>query len=152
MGILTSRPILVVSLYIKQKGGWEHHQMLKCMTHHVMTLMVLLNSNAHTPNETSHHRIYVKINFYCELFTGTFHLKRNHNYMYYHQVQLQLYVGSDMFSWCDFCVYTPVDVAVERIYPCKEWQSTCIPKLEEYYDKYIILEILDPLYKPSYIW
>ena len=88
--------------------------------------------------------------FYCELFTGTFHLKRNHNY--YHQVQLQLYVGGDMFSWCDFCVYTPVDVAVERIYPCKEWQSTCIPKLEEYYDKYIIPEILDPLYKPSYIW
>ena len=27
---------------------------------------------------------------------------------YYHQVQLQLFVGSDMFAWCDFCINTTV--------------------------------------------
>ena len=69
--------------------------------------------------------------FFCELVNGSFKLKCDHHY--YHQVQCQLYVSSDMFSWCDFCVYTPVDVAVERMYPCKEWQSTCIPELEDYY-------------------
>ena len=74
--------------------------------------------------------------FYCELVNGHFHLKRTHQY--YHQVQLQLYVSSDMSSWCDFCVYTPVDVAVERIYPCKEWQSTFIPELEDYYDRHML--------------
>ena len=46
-----------------------------------------------------------------------------------------------------FCVYTPVEVAVERIYPCKEWEDTCIPHLENY-DKYMLPEIIDPLYTP----
>ena len=87
--------------------------------------------------------------FFCELVNGTFKLKCDHHY--YHQVQCQLYVSSDMFSWCDFCVYTPVDVAVERIYPRKEWQSTCIPELEDYYDRYMLSEIVAPLFKPSYI-
>jgi len=87
--------------------------------------------------------------FYCELVNGHFHLKRTHQY--YHQVQLQLYVSSDIFGWCDFCVYTPVNVAVERIYPCKEWQSTFIPELEDYYDRHMLPEIVTPLYKPSYI-
>ena len=69
-------------------------------------------------------------NFFCELANGSFQLKHKHNY--FHQVQLQLFVSGDMFSWCEFCVYTPVGVAVERIYPCKEWQSMYIPKLEDY--------------------
>lgn len=47
-------------------------------------------------------------------------------------------------------VYTPVDVATERIYPCKEWQSTYIPELEDYYDRYMLPEIVNPLFKPSY--
>ena len=88
--------------------------------------------------------------FCCELQSGTIHLKRNHNY--YHQVQLQLYVGSDLYSWCDFCIYTTVGVAVERIYPSKEWQSTCLPILEQYYDTHILPEIVDPIYKPCYVW
>ena len=124
MATVVSPPILVVSLYILQWDGWVHHQMLK-LTHHVLTVMALLNLNAHTLSETSHNP-----NFFCELANGSFQLKHKHNY--FHQVQLQLFVSGDMFSWCDFCVYTPVGVAVERIYPCKEWQSMYIPKLEDY--------------------
>ena len=66
-------------------------------------------------------------NFCCEIVNGKFQLKREHQY--FHQVQLQLYVSSDMYSLCDFCVYTPVDVAVERIYPSKEWETKYIPEL-----------------------
>ena len=65
---------------------------------------------------------------------------------------IKLYVGSDQYHWCDFCVYTPIGIAVERIYPSTEWQLMCLPKLEEYYDKYVAPEIVAPLYKPSHIW
>ena len=54
--------------------------------------------------------------FYCTWTNG--HLQLKHNHQYYHQVQLQLFVGTD-FSWCDFCVYTPKGLAVQRIYPDK---------------------------------
>ena len=87
--------------------------------------------------------------FCGEVVNGQFQLKRNHQY--FHQVQLQLYVSRDMHSFCDFCVYTPVEVAVERIYPCKEWEGTCIPHLEDYF-KYMLPEIIDPLYKPNYFF
>ena len=87
-------------------------------------------------------------NFYCELVDGHFQLKRTHQY--FHQVQLQLYVSRDMYSFCDFCVYTLKNVAVERIYPCKEWEDVYIPQLEHYFDHYMLPEILHPLYKPSY--
>ena len=86
--------------------------------------------------------------FCGELVNSHFQLKRKHKY--FHQVQLQLYVSRDMHSFCDFCVYTPVDVVVERIYPCKEWEETYIPQLEEYYDKYMLPEIINPLHKPGY--
>jgi len=46
-------------------------------------------------------------------------------------------------------VYTPVDVARERIYLCKEWQSTYIPELEDYYDRYMLPEIVNPLFRIS---
>ena len=58
--------------------------------------------------------------FYCEVVNGQFKLK--HHHPCYHQVQLQLYVSSDMHSFCDFCVYTPIGVEVDRIYPCKVWE------------------------------
>jgi len=51
--------------------------------------------------------------FYCS-FDGNLHLKRNHHY--YDQIQLQLFVGMDMYDWCDFCVYTPKGIEVERIW------------------------------------
>ena len=50
--------------------------------------------------------------FYCHYEDG-FYLKRN--YPYYHQVQLQLFVGMDKYSWCDFVVYTTKGIAAERI-------------------------------------
>ena len=58
--------------------------------------------------------------FCCEYIDGHIRLKRQH--MYYHQVQLQLYVERDMYSWCDVCIYTLKDISVECIYLSDEWQ------------------------------
>ena len=44
-------------------------------------------------------------------------------------------------------MYTPVDVAVERIHLSEEWEVEYIPKLEDYFDKHMLREIIDPMYK-----
>ena len=69
--------------------------------------------------------------FCCCMVNDQIHLKRNHGY--YHQVQLQLYVVSDSCCWCDFCIYTTKDLAVERIYPDEEWVLNSCPKLDDYF-------------------
>ena len=53
-------------------------------------------------------------NFYCSLSDdGSITLKRAH--AYYHQIQLQLYVSSDTYKWCDFCVYTMKGILIDQI-------------------------------------
>ena len=54
--------------------------------------------------------------FYCSWNNG--HTQFRHDHHYYHQVQLQLFVCTE-FYWCDFCVYTPRGIAVQRIFPDK---------------------------------
>ena len=73
-------------------------------------------------------------NFCCEIQNGNPRLKRNHPY--YHQVQLQLFVGIDLYDWCNFCVYTTKGVAVKRISIDATWCGTAIPELESYFDAY----------------
>ena len=77
--------------------------------------------------------------------------KVKHDHPYSLQ-QLQLYVSSDLYSFCDFCVYTPVDVAVERIYPSKEWEAKYIPELEDYFFKYMVPEIVNPFTGNGAFW
>ena len=91
-----------------------------------------------------------EVEFFCSMIDGKICLKRNH--AYYHQVQLQLYVASDNCYWCDFCVYTTKDVAVERIYPDKHWVQNICPKLDEYYFDHILPELVTQKYKPSYVY
>ena len=87
--------------------------------------------------------------FYCTYLGGSFHLKRNHHY--YHQVQLQLYVGMDLYGWCDFCVFTLKGIEVERIYLDVDWCNIHITELESYFDAYMLPEIVSPTHKPSYV-
>ena len=67
---------------------------------------------------------------------GTMGLKQNH--IYYHQCQLQLYVGSDMFSFCDFVIATSKDIFVQRIGKDHKWVKENIPKLEDFYDSFLL--------------
>ena len=45
--------------------------------------------------------------------SSTLHLKRKH--IYFHQCQLQLFVGRDMFDWCDFVIATKNDMFIQRL-------------------------------------
>ena len=85
--------------------------------------------------------------FYCKLADdGRLTLVRNHQY--YHQVQLQLYTS--LASWCDFCVYTSKNLAVEQIYPDCEWQQVQVTKLDTYFHECMLPEIVCPKVKPHY--
>jgi len=87
--------------------------------------------------------------FYCFLSDDeSLRLKRDHQY--YHQVQLQLFVCSDMCQWCDFCVYTTKGVMVERLYQDINWIEEYIPQLRDYYINFMLPELVYPMCKPSY--
>ena len=86
--------------------------------------------------------------FYCFFSSdGSMRLKRNHQY--YHQVQLQLFVCSDMYQWCDFCVYTTKGVMVERLYLDVNWIQDYVPQLRHYYVNFMLPELVYPTCKPS---
>ena len=87
-------------------------------------------------------------NFYCELVNSKVQLKKTHSY--FHQVQLQLYVGADLYDWCDFCVYTCKGMSVQHILPDFKWQEESIPLLESFFDDYMLPEIVLGKYKPGY--
>ena len=87
--------------------------------------------------------------FYCHVNNGQLHLK--HDHIYYHQVQLQLFVTMDTRHWCDFCVYTLQGVAIERIWLDSDWCNKYILELESYFDGYMLPEITFPKLKPSYV-
>ena len=72
-------------------------------------------------------------NFCCGLVESKVCLKNNHSY---YQVQLQLYVGSDLYDWCDLCIYTCRGISVQHISPDLEWQMKCIPELDSYFDNH----------------
>ena len=76
-------------------------------------------------------------------------LKPTHSY--YHQVQLQLYVGADLYHWCDFCIFTCKGLSVQRILPDRMWQEKYISELESFFDDYIVPELVCPQHKPKYI-
>ena len=69
-------------------------------------------------------------NFYCELHNSEIRLKQTHTY--FHQVQLQLYVGADLYGWCDFYVYTCKGMSIERIYPDVKWQVNVFHNLNHF--------------------
>ena len=127
-----------------------HPQIHLLLIHHIFFLMALLSLSAHSQREICHHLMHIKTQVStvpCQI-RNQLHLK--HNHPYYHQAQLQLLVCMDMCHWCDFCIYTLKGVAVERIWlftDCNE----CIPELESYFDGYMLLEIISPKLKLSYV-
>ena len=86
--------------------------------------------------------------FYCTIESSKLKLKCEHPY--YHQVQQQLYVSQDLFSWCDFCVFTTKGCLVARITLDDKWVDECIPKLESYFEEVMLEEIVNPRLKPPY--
>ena len=85
--------------------------------------------------------------YYCTMDTEK-SLKLTQNHQYYHQVQLQFYTSDA--SWCDFCVYTTKDIAIEHIYPDSHWQQEEVPKLDSYFHEHMLPEMVTPQIKPRY--
>lgn len=63
-------------------------------------------------------------------------LKEKH--IYYHQCQLQLYVGRDIFNFCDFVIASANDIFIQRLTLNSDWVSTSIPELETFYDSFVL--------------
>lgn len=67
-------------------------------------------------------------------------LKPNHNYFYQIQGQLQITER----KYCIFIVWTPKGLAYEKIEKDNDFWNSVVPKLEEFYFKCILPEIIDP--------
>ena len=80
--------------------------------------------------------------FYCSLNSSNeVHLKRNHNYFY--QVQGQMAVLN--VEWCDFIVWTPSWIFIERVaFDNKFWEEQCLPKLSSTYIHVLAPELVYP--------
>ena len=76
--------------------------------------------------------------FCCELQCGSPRLKVTHTYHY--QVQGQMAVTGR--SWCDFMVYTNVQVHIERIFFHTDFWSTTEAKLLQFYHDCVLPQLV----------
>ena len=85
-----------------------------------------------------------ELNRFCSnLVDGRVSLKKTHNY--YFQVQGQLAITQR--PWCDFCIWTPHGISVERITRDNAfWENKMFPKLKKFYLKYYLPEMADPMF------
>ena len=71
----------------------------------------------------------------------TWNFNRKHKYFY--QVQGQLNITGR--NYCDFVVWTPKDMFIERIEKCVQfWEQEMLPHLITFYTNCLLPEIVDP--------
>ena len=63
-------------------------------------------------------------------------MKLDCDHQYYYQIQGQLEICG--VEWCDLVVWTPVGMAVERIFRNKEFWGDCLSALTDFYFKYVL--------------
>lgn len=84
--------------------------------------------------------------FYCSMSSinsSSSVLKKTHPY--YCQIQGQLAICDR--PWCDFVVYTPKGLSVERInFDSNFWNNELLPKLLDFYNNCIAPEIVSPVH------
>ena len=79
--------------------------------------------------------------FYCALKDGKLELKQTHKY--YYQVQGVMAITDT--KWCDFVVWTPKGVSIQRImYDHTFWTDQMLPKLLGFYDTALLPELAAP--------
>ena len=70
-------------------------------------------------------------------------LKLNHPH--YSQAQGQMAISER--SWCDFLLYTPKGISVQRIpFDPSYWEGELLPKLEEFWHKCVAPKIVQPVH------
>ena len=81
-----------------------------------------------------------KKDFMSTLHNSEVTLKRTHKY--YYQVQGQMAICQK--KWCDFVIWTPSSLSIERIaFDPQFWQETLL-KLERFYDQAVLPELASP--------
>ena len=78
--------------------------------------------------------------FFCTLQDGTMKLKMTHNYFY----QVQGVMGITGCQWCDFVVWTPLSISVERIDFHPTFYENMTTKLEWFFDHALLPELAVP--------
>ena len=76
-------------------------------------------------------------NFCLQKLTGKIQLKKSHNYFY----QIQGCMATLNVSWCDFVVFTNVDLRIERIYFDIDFWHKIVPELSSFYTEYMLPEL-----------
>lgn len=71
---------------------------------------------------------------------GQVTLKRTHKYFY--QVQGQMAICRR--NWCDFVIWTPASLTIERIPFDQQFWLDVLPKLEKFYDTAVLPELASP--------
>lgn len=78
--------------------------------------------------------------FFCRLVDGKVTLQRNHNYYY----QVQGALGVTGKEWCDFSVWTPKGISIERIRFDNDFWESMLKKLERFFDSAVLPELASP--------
>lgn len=78
--------------------------------------------------------------FFCKLHNGKVTLQKNHKYYY----QIQGALGITGRKWCDFVVWTPQGVSIERIRFDDDFWKSMVPKLEQFFDTAVLPELAAP--------
>ena len=76
-------------------------------------------------------------NFFLQKLNGKVTLKQHNNYFY----QIQGCMATLNVSWCDFVVFTNVDLHVERIYFDNDFWQKVVPELSNFYSEYMLPEL-----------
>ena len=76
-------------------------------------------------------------NFFLEKLNGKVTLKKSNNYFY----QIQGCMATLDVTWCDFVVFTNIDLHVERIYFDNEFWQKVVPELSSFYSEYMLPEL-----------
>ena len=82
----------------------------------------------------------LKKDFFANIINGKVTLKKSHKY--YYQVQSQMAICRR--AWCDFVIWTPKGITIETINFDPIFWKEIFPKLETFYDKAILPELVSP--------
>ena len=96
----------------------------------------------YSAKDTSVEEACNKKDFMAYVKDGQVTLKHTHKYFY--QIQGQMAICRR--NWCDFVIWTPSSIIIERIVFDKNFWQEVLPKLEHFYDVAILPELASPRY------
>ena len=94
----------------------------------------------YSARDTTVEEACTKKDFMAHMKEGRVELKRTHKY--YYQVQGQMAICRR--TWCDFVIWTPYSITIERINFDENFWKDTYKKLEQFYDAAVLPELASP--------